>query len=251
MSEARVGSGCADLAGWRIGTAERWLLNAIGRGKVPVDFRGNLGVELRSQPQTATMKEISDQIYAFFYEKISLQTMGLVVGLLVLGAHLWALLRPVATQEFLKKLPRNQGVGTWVMTLVFVWAMVVATSMDLGEFARLRWLAQFALPAMFLSMLFYTNDYLGARSVGMLACLAACPVLDAAFLKEPQSRALLALLCYVWILLGLFWIGMPYTMRDQINWVVKTTGRWRAACLGGVAYGAVLVVCALLFWKGA
>jgi hypothetical protein len=128
--------------------------------------------------------------------------------------------------------------------------MVVATSMDLGEFARLRWLAQLALPFMYLSMLFYTNDYLGARSLGALVLLAVCPALDAAFLQPTQSRVLLALVCYVWLTLSLFWIGMPYILRDQIAWITRNESRWKAACFIGTGYGIALLTVALVFWGG-
>ncbi|MEZ5328982.1 MAG: hypothetical protein R3F19_28385 [Verrucomicrobiales bacterium] len=35
----------------------------------------------------------------------------------------------------------------------------------------------------------------------------------------PITRLLLPLLAYAWIIIGLFWVGMPYVLRDQIAWV--------------------------------
>ena len=197
------------------------------------------------------MKEISDSIYRILYNGLSLQTAGLIVGLVLIAVHLVALLKASPTKEWLQKLPRNQSIGTWVLAVAFIFAMIVATSMDLGEFSRMRWLAQFAVPAMFLSLLFYTNEYLGARSLGILVILIACPVLAAAFLKSPPSRVLLSGLCYVYILLGLFWIGMPHTLRDQIGWVTKTDGRFKMVALSGLAFGVVILACALTLWGGA
>ena len=194
------------------------------------------------------MKELSDQIYQFIYQGISLRTMGLLVGGIVLLLHLWALIKPEATKEFLKKLPRNQSVGTWVLTVAFILGVVVATSMDLGDFARLRYIAQIALPVMFLCLLFYCNDYLGARSLGIFLLLAACPILNAAFLQPPATRVLLSGITYVWILLALFWVGMPFTMRDQIAWITQSPARQKLAALAGMVYGAALLICAVAFW---
>lgn len=194
------------------------------------------------------MKEISDSIFNYLYTGLSLKTVGIIVGLFLILCHVWALLKPAETKAWLVKLPRNQSFGTWIITIDFLWAIIIATSMDLGEFAKMRYLAQFALPAMYLSMMFFTNDYLGARAVGILAILAACPILEAAFLQPPQSRIFLSLLCYVWILFGLFWIGMPFTMRDQIAWVTKTEGRFKLASFAGIGYGLLLLVCAFVFW---
>jgi len=47
-------------------------------------------------------------------------------------------------------------------------------------------------------------------------------------------------LVFVWIVFAMFWVGMPYTLRDQIGWVTGSEKRWRAAALGGIVYGALL-----------
>jgi hypothetical protein len=46
------------------------------------------------------------------------------------------------------------------------------------------------------------------------------------------------------IIAGLFWVTMPYLLRDQINWSSQTNGRWRA--IHGVAalYGIAILACA-------
>lgn len=196
------------------------------------------------------MKDLSDKIFEWLYRGLSLQTVGLMVGVALIIVHVLALIKAPSVMDKLKSVPRSQNIGTIFLTVDFVWAWVVATSMELGDFERLRWLAQFSVPVIYVAMLFWVNDYLGARSIGIFLLLAACPVLDAAFLQPPDSRALLSLICYVWITLGLFWIGMPYTMRDQIGWVTRTAARYRAFALAGVGYGIMLVAVAFAFYKG-
>lgn len=196
------------------------------------------------------MKDLLDPVYHWLYESLSLRAVGIALGLALLGLHLWALLRKDRMIPVLKTVARSQSIGTVFLTIDFVWAFMVATSMDLGEFHRMRWLAQFSLPLMYVAMLFWVNDYLGARSIGIFLLLAACPVLNAAFLEEPVSRLLLSALMYVWILLGLFWVGMPFTMRDQMAWVTAKESRYRGLCVAGAAYGAVVLLCALLFFGG-
>lgn len=196
------------------------------------------------------MKELSDGIYTWLYKGLSLQAVGIAVGVLLLVVHVLALLKAPLAMDRLKTVPRSQNIGTVFLTIDFVWAWIVASSMELGDFEKLRWLAQFSVPVIYVAMLFWVNDYLGARSIGIFLLLAACPVLDAAFLKEPSSRVLVSLISYVWIILGLFWIGMPYTMRDQINWATRTIGRYKGLAVAGAVYGLALLVTAFAFYKG-
>jgi hypothetical protein len=70
--------------------------------------------------------------------------------------------------------------------------------------------------------------------------MLAEPLLESAFLHPESIRLVLVTLVYVWIVIGMFWVGMPYVMRNQITWVSATPGRWRLASLAGLACGAVL-----------
>ncbi len=196
------------------------------------------------------MKEFTDLIYKALYENLSLQTAGIVVGLVVILIHALALFKGPVAMEKLKTVPRSQNLGTIFLTIDFIWAWVVASSMELGDFERLRWLALFSVPVIYVAMLFWVNDYLGARAIGIFLLLAPCPALDAAFLKATDARVVLSILCYVWITLGLFWIGMPYTMRDQIAWVTRTAGRFKGFAAAGLAYGVLLTVIAFTVYKG-
>ena len=36
------------------------------------------------------------------------------------------------------------------------------------------------------------------------------------------------------------WVGLPYLMRDQIDWFRKSRADWNAAALAGVVYGGLL-----------
>lgn len=194
------------------------------------------------------MKELSDGIYQWLYRGLSLQAVGLALGVLLIAGHLLALWRQDKILPWLSTVPRSMNIGTFFLTVSFLWALVVATSMDLGEFHQARWLAQFALPLFYVGTLFIANDYLGARALGCFLLLAACPVLDAAFLKPPVSRLLLSALAYGWIVAGLFWVGMPFTLRDQISWLQAKPSRYRLVCLGGLVYGVLVLAAALLYY---
>ena len=176
-------------------------------------------------------------IYSF-----DLKTVLLVVGLLLIAGHAFALLRPQATREFLKTLPRSRTMAFVLLLIVAVWSYYLATTIDLGEFSTWRPKLKIFIPIATVLTWLYVEEFLATRCLGMLVLLAAEPLLEAAFLRPEMSRLFLVTLVYVWVSFALFWIGMPYTLRDQISWVSKTDGRWKTAALAGIGYGVVLLI---------
>jgi len=179
---------------------------------------------------------------------LSLQTVGVVLGLFLLVVHGVALLHAGGVGELLKRFPRSRGTGIALLTIDLIWALLLLKNMDLGEFTKWREALLVVVVVMYFAMLFFVEEFLAVRALGVLLLLAAEPVLEAAFLKPEVSRLLLVILAYGWAIAGLFWVGMPYLLRDQINWVTKTPGRWKLASRGGVVYGALILACALLLY---
>ncbi len=187
-------------------------------------------------------------IYEYFYETIGLKTMGIGLGMLLLAAYSYALISGSRVRERLKKFPRNRKLGVILLAIDAVWAFLVISNMDLGEFFTIRRTIQFAIPVAFFLVITQADEFLAVRALGVFLLLAACPVLEAAFLEEPASRILLPILAYACILKGLFWVGMPYLMRDGVDWISANPVRWKAACSAGAAYGLALLICAFAFY---
>ena len=172
---------------------------------------------------------------------LKLELALVVTALFLLAVHGLALLKPREAQAWVKGLPRSKSMGFLLFTVAAVWAEVLVYVMDLGEFTPWRFKVLVFIPVAYVLTLRYVEEFLAARALGMCVLLAAEPLLEAAFLRPEMSRLWLVSLVYVWIALALFWIGMPYTLRDQIGWVLKAPGRWRLASLAGLAYGALLI----------
>jgi hypothetical protein len=176
---------------------------------------------------------------------LSLHTVGLVVGFLLLAIHLIALIRPEQTKSWLVQLPRSKPLGIGLLAVDSVWAFWLVSNMDLGEFSQYRTWLQIGVPIAFVLTMIFVDEFLAVRALGMLALLAAEPLLSAAFLRPEIARLLLVILAYVWLTLGLFWVGMPYILRDQIHWITQTGPRFRSLTLAGLVYGLAVLVCAL------
>ncbi|MCB1079608.1 MAG: hypothetical protein KDM63_08500 [Verrucomicrobiae bacterium] len=187
-------------------------------------------------------------LYHFLYHGLSLKTVGLVIGAVLVATHLFGFLKFEALKPILRDLPRNVKVGIAILAVDFAWALLIWSEMDLGEFFNLERPVQMVLIAGFFGVAIYVQEFLAVRAIGFFLILAACPVLNAAFLEPPVTRLLLVALAYVWIVKGMFWVGMPYLMRDQLAWATAEPNRWKALTLAGVAYGALVLVCALAFY---
>jgi hypothetical protein len=184
--------------------------------------------------------EYPPRVYDF-----SLQTIGLIVGFLLLAGHVFALVRPEQTKGWLAKLPRSKPLGIGFLVVDCLWAFWLVSNMDLGEFSLFRTWLQIVVPVLSLLTLIFVDEFLAVRALGILALLSAQPMLSAAFLRPESARLLLVILAYVWLTLGLFWVGMPYLLRDQIHWITKNSGRFRALTLAGLVYGVVVLFCAV------
>jgi hypothetical protein len=177
---------------------------------------------------------------------IQLKWTMLGLGVVLVIAHLLALLKSGVAREWLRKFPRNYEAGVLLTIVATVWFYFLVDLMDLGEFTSWRPTVKVLTPVAGILAIFFMRDFLAARALGTLALLAAEPLLESAFLRDEGIRLALVTLVYLWIIFGMFWVGMPYTLRDQIGWITATEKRWRAAAFAGLAYGALLCVGGLL-----
>ncbi len=176
---------------------------------------------------------------------LSLQAAGVIAGLFLLLVSLPGLLMPEAAKEWFRSLPRSRLLGIFLLSLGFFWSFWLLATMEMGEFSGFRKPLLFALPVGFLLVLRFVNEFLAVRALGILFLLAAEPLLEAAFLRYEASRLFVTVFAYVMIVAGLFWVTMPYLLRDHIQWSTRSTGRWRAINAIGLVYGAVILLCAI------
>ena len=176
---------------------------------------------------------------------LSLQTAGYIAGLFLSILGLWGLVQPNASQAAARSLPRSRIAGFVLFTIAFFWSFWLLATMEMGEFSSFRKPLLFVLPVGFLLVLRFVDEFLSVRALGILFLLAAEPLLDAAFFRSEQSKLLVTVFAYLLIVAGLFWVTMPYLLRDQINWSARTNGRWRLTHGLAFLYGAAILAFAV------
>ncbi len=192
------------------------------------------------------------------YDAIPLDMAGYVLGGLLLLGHLIALIKRDQVQKFLLESPRNHTLAQILLGLGLGWFFLLvapqglgplsALRVDLAEFEHIRWALQIACPVFLVLMIIHVKELLFPRALGICALMAAAPLLSAAYLKEPVTRLLIPLWCYAVIFVSFFWIAKPYLYRNMVNWVCSKKALWTPLCLGGMAYGAAILICAILWW---
>jgi hypothetical protein len=176
---------------------------------------------------------------------LSLQTAGLIAGFFLLLVGLLGLIKPALMRGFAQRLPRSRVAGFAILTVDLFWSLWLLATMEMGEFAGFRKPLLIILPIGFFLVLRFVDEFLAVRALGILFLLGAEPLLDAAFLRTESSRLLVTVFAYLLIVVGLFWVTMPYLLRDQINWSARKPWRWAFTHGLALVYGAAIVACAV------
>ena len=171
---------------------------------------------------------------------LSLHSAGIIAGAFLIVAGLIGLVKPDLA-NVAQRFPRSRVAGIVLLTICLVWTFWLLATIQMGEFSGFRRPLLVALPIGYVLALRFVDEFLAVRALGILCLLAAEPLLDAAFLRYETSRLLVTVFAYLLIVAGLFWVAIPYVLRDQINWSARSVFRWR--CLHAIAliYGCVIL----------
>jgi hypothetical protein len=176
---------------------------------------------------------------------MSLTVATLIPGLLLLLLGSPLLLGHSGFTAMLKAFPRSTmaayvcfGLGAaWFLNAI--WHLSAA---DFGDYHVILFVAFAAIAVLSFSCV---PDFLAVRGACVLVLMGAMPLLDAAYMEEPQQRKLMVAAVYVAITLAI-WLGaQPYRMRDFVTWLFTRPGRARS--LGGALAGYGLLLCGVAF----
>src|SRR3989454_10676946 len=172
--------------------------------------------------------------------ELSLHTAGIIVSAFLILIGLLGLLKPDFA-SVVQRFPRSRTTGVILLTVCLVWTFWLLYTIQMGEFSGFRRPLLIALPIGYVLVLRFVDEFLAVRALGILCLLAAEPLLDAAFLRYETSRLLVTVFAYLLVVAGLFWVTMPYLLRDQINWSARSAFRWRSLHAIAFCYGAVIL----------
>ncbi|MCS7063767.1 MAG: hypothetical protein NZM04_06965 [Methylacidiphilales bacterium] len=174
----------------------------------------------------------------------TLQQVSLCVGALYVLLHTWGIIHPHAFYQRLRAFIRSVWIGRGLTLAAGVWTILLVLNIDLGEFSGMRNTFVIILSIGTLLAMFFIEDFLSVRALGMLLLLAACILLDAAFLEESRARLVVTLLSYVWIVAGMVFVASPYLFREILRIGFKHSLPSRLLNGIGLLIGLCLIVLA-------
>lgn len=195
--------------------------------------------------------------YLHAYEKISLGTAGVVMGLALVLLHVFALLKPDATKNALRQAATNTAAAQKLLVFDFVWIFLLLLdadwnplAMNLFDFNKARSILLLLCPVICGVLLYYNRkrELLFPRALGLFLLLMALVPLTAAFLKDPVTRLLIPCWWYPVLTLAMFWVGKPYLFRDHMEALTARPLLYKVVNGIGAAWGAAILVCAVAFW---
>lgn len=178
---------------------------------------------------------------------MSLLAATLIPGLLLIALGLPLVLNHSGYAAMLRAFPRSStaaylffGAGAaWF--LYGIWHLSAA---DFGDYRKVLFVA-FAI----IAVLAFKSvpDFLAVRGLSAIILMGAMPLLDAAYMEEPQQRKLMVAAVYLAIALAI-WLGaQPWRLRDFIAWLLARPGRARAIGGAVAAYGLMLSLVAFTY----
>lgn len=176
--------------------------------------------------------------------------MSLTVATLIPGLLLLALGGPLVLNHsgyaaMLKAFPRSKAAAYVLFSAGAAWFLHAIWHLSPADFGDYRTLLFVAFAAIAVLSFSCVPDFLAVRGGCIAVLMGAMPLLDAAYMEEPQQRKLMVAAVYVGIALAI-WLGaQPYRMRDFISWLYARPGRARN--VGAVVAGYGLLLCGVAF----
>ena len=178
---------------------------------------------------------------------MSLFTATLVTGAFLILAGIFLFFNKEATENALKSFPRSKKAMLVLMTLAIAWFSTRIYGLSPSDFGEYKELLLLLFLGIAFASLYFVPDFLGARELAGCILLTADTLLDAAYLQDPSGRLFLVSFVYLMIILSFILGGSPYLLRDAIQWLYKSSLRYKLLAYALGAYGLVLTAAAFTY----
>jgi hypothetical protein len=165
----------------------------------------------------------------------------------LVGAFTLAVPPPAA--KAWRTLPRSAWPGRILAAVCILWSALWLCVMPLGPLSIVRDYLWLLIPIAVASVCVFTPELLTCRSIGGILVLLPAPMLSAAAWHPSPFRYVILVYAYAMIIAGMYYIALPWLLRDHINWSLAKPLRSRAIALGAVVLGLFITVLAFTAYR--
>ncbi|MGI5869325.1 MAG: hypothetical protein ACOX9C_07780 [Kiritimatiellia bacterium] len=174
----------------------------------------------------------------------ALPFIAFAVGAVTALLGILGLAAPSRARKLWTAFPRSVWPGRILAVIALAWSALWICVMPLGPLVFLRNLLWLLLPLAIAATWIYIPDLLACRAVGALLMLVPVPMLSTAAWHPSPWRYVMIVYAYAMIVAGMFYISLPWLLRDHIDWIHRTPQRAKAIAAAASVLGLLLVVLA-------
>lgn len=135
---------------------------------------------------------------------------------------------PAAAQKFSFNFIRSKTAAVVVAGSAIAWFVYILSQLGEADFGNIKILLIALFGGAGLLAFRYLPDFLSVRGAAVIALLSCREFIDSAYMQEPQSRLLMVSICYIIVLMSLYFGAIPYRSRDFLNWLFAKNMRVKA-----------------------
>lgn len=171
-----------------------------------------------------------------------LSTLCVLLGLGVALPPVYALVKPAACREALRKFPRSRPWGWLLVALGTTWFLLLLRGESIADFAPYKPYMYVGFGALGVLTCVFVSDFLAVRGLAIVLMLLAKLMLDTQRWVESDWRLVIAVWAYALVLAGMWLTISPWRLRDLIDWSTATEGRIRLLSGLRLAFGLFVLV---------
>ncbi len=176
-----------------------------------------------------------------------LPNISLFIGLLTILPGAFTLALSKKAEAVWRAFPRSVWPGRIISAVCLVWSALWISAMPLGPLMIVRQYLWLLLPLSIAAVWFLIPDLLSCRAIGGLLVLLPAPMLSAAAWHPSAFRYVIIVYAYVMSIAGMFYIAIPWLLRDNLAWLYKKPRRAQVLAFFEVAFGAALIILSFHF----
>jgi len=208
-----------------------------------MSFTSFIGVGLLAEGPSLTPLR-----YFSLHETLPVAPLLCVLGALLIGLHLFLLLRPTLALKGLRAFPRNWVAGIVLTAICVPWFALLFRynvpflwMQDKQEFLSL------AALALFFPIIWYMKDLLAVRALGCFLLLFGCPVRDAALWHQPDwARWIVMGWIYLLVVIGIILVLYPWRFRRWVERCLAPPSKRNVVAILGMVTGLLLIISGLV-----